>query len=166
MLNWLIVAALAATPVALRDAAPVVRADRVVRIGDVVDAAPLPAALARRIVLRLPAHKQAITLSRVALASLVRRVAPELKVTAGAGDIVFVAPDRARDPVPTVVTPARPAIARGEAIRLVSTAGPVRIERAVTALQDATGARIFVRDEDGQVFAVRIGATRAAEDVR
>lgn len=166
MLHWFIAAALAATPVALRDVGPVVRADRVVRIGDVVDAARLPAALARRIVLRLPAHRQAITLSRVALASLVERVAPELSVAAGAGDIKFVAPKAPGVVAAAAVAPPPPSIAKGEAIRLVSTAGPVRIERAVTALQDATGSRIFVRDEDGQVFAVRIGATRSAEDVR
>ena len=165
MLNVFVVAALAAMPVVPRETPLKVGADRVVRVGDVV-AAPLPAALARRIVLRVPEHKRSITVTHVAMAALVRHVAPDLRIAEGKGDIAIVVPDRPHVDASIPDTPDRPAIARGETVRLVSTSGPVRIERAVTALQDAGGPRIFVRDEDGQVFAVRIGATRMAEDVR
>lgn len=165
MLSWIIVAAVAASPALLRDSPSVLRPDRVVRVGDVIVSA-LPAELAQRIVLRVPEHKRTITVSRLALATLVRRVAPNLRIADGTGNILFVARDRPRVGEPGAALMARPAIAKGEAIRLVATMGPVRIERVVTALQDASGSRIFVRNEDGQVFAVRIGATRAAEAVR
>lgn len=44
---------------------------------------------------------------------------------------------------------------KGEATSLVSTVGPVRIVRAVTTLQASRGRRVFVRDDEGQVFSVR-----------
>ncbi|MFA6114590.1 MAG: hypothetical protein WC729_11375 [Sphingomonas sp.] len=47
-------------------------------------------------------------------------------------------------------------IRKGAALRLVSTAGPVRIERSVTAMQPSRGGRVFVRDEDGQVYSARL----------
>jgi len=48
----------------------------------------------------------------------------------------------------------RPAVQKGDALQIVSTVGPIRVVRAVTAMQDGrNGRRIFVRDEDGQVFA-------------
>jgi hypothetical protein len=53
-------------------------------------------------------------------------------------------------------------VAAGEPLLLRSSAGPVTIEREVTAMQPARpGARLFVRDPDGRIFAVRY-----AEDVR
>lgn len=52
-----------------------------------------------------------------------------------------------------------PDIEQGQALTVVSTAGPVRIERPVTALQDGRrGRRAFVRDADGQVFSVSVSA--------
>lgn len=54
----------------------------------------------------------------------------------------------------SAVAPA--AVARGAILSLVSTAGPVRIVRQVTALQPSRGGRVFVRDGDGQVFAVTL----------
>lgn len=164
MLNWIVIAAVSAGLVTFRDAPSVLGQDRNVRIGDVV-ASALPAELARRIILRVPEHRRSITVSHMALASLVRRAAPNLRIADGTGSIVFVARDRQHVEPPVADAVARPSIGKGEAIRLVATMGPVRIERVVTALQDASGSRIFVRDEDGQVFAVRIGATRAAEAV-
>ncbi|PTS90571.1 hypothetical protein DBR17_01215 [Sphingomonas sp. HMWF008] len=47
------------------------------------------------------------------------------------------------------------AIGKGQVTSLVSTVGPVRIVRTVTTLQASHGRRVFVRDSDGQVFAVR-----------
>ncbi|HEX9933319.1 MAG TPA: hypothetical protein VGB08_10805 [Allosphingosinicella sp.] len=48
------------------------------------------------------------------------------------------------------------AVEAGAALTLVSTVGPVTVARPVVAMQTGRrGARLFVRDEDGQVFAVR-----------
>ncbi|WP_034158880.1 hypothetical protein [Sphingomonas sp. ERG5] len=52
-----------------------------------------------------------------------------------------------------LATPRVKGIRKGEPLTLVSTVGPVRIDRVVTAMQDGNGKRIFVRDQDGQVFA-------------
>jgi hypothetical protein len=49
-------------------------------------------------------------------------------------------------------------VRKGMQVNLVSSAGPVRVERLVTAMQDGRGRRVFVRDEDGQVFSARLGA--------
>jgi flagella basal body P-ring formation protein FlgA len=60
----------------------------------------------------------------------------------------------------TVIRAAR-GIQKGAMLRLVSTAGSVRIERTVTALQPSRGGRVFVRDEDGQVFSARLAGAEA-----
>jgi hypothetical protein len=53
--------------------------------------------------------------------------------------------------------PPRPAPDTGDQVALVVTAGPVSITRAVTALEPgARSRRIFVRDNDGQVFAAAL----------
>lgn len=52
-------------------------------------------------------------------------------------------------------------IHKGAALRLVSIMGPVRIERTVTAMQPSRGGRIFVRDEDGQVYSARLANAEA-----
>lgn len=55
-------------------------------------------------------------------------------------------------------TPADPAlrVRPGDALILAVFAGPVRVEREVTALQPARpGHRLFVRDRQGQVFTAR-----------
>lgn len=46
-------------------------------------------------------------------------------------------------------------VREGEKVSLVSSVGVVRIVRGVTTLQASHGRRVFVRDADGQVFAVR-----------
>lgn len=43
----------------------------------------------------------------------------------------------------------------GEMAQVVSTIGPIRIVRDVTAMQASRGRRVFVRDADGQVFSVQ-----------
>jgi hypothetical protein len=60
--------------------------------------------------------------------------------------------------------PADIAIEPGARVTLVSSVGPVRIERAVTALQPGRpGRSLFVRDADGEVFAAPLAA---GEDAR
>lgn len=59
--------------------------------------------------------------------------------------------------------PVVPIVAKGAALTLVSTEGAVQVRRAVTALQSATAGRVFVRDADGQVFAVRVALDRAPQ---
>ena len=51
-----------------------------------------------------------------------------------------------------------PVIAKGDRLTLVSQVGPITIERPVTALQGARphDRRIFVRTDDGDVFAAPI----------
>jgi len=54
---------------------------------------------------------------------------------------------------------ASPGVRKGTALQLISTAGPVRIVRPVTAMQDGhDGGRVFVRDADGDVFAAAVQA--------
>lgn len=61
-----------------------------------------------------------------------------------------------------VAVPAAAAVKRGDDLRLVSKIGPVTIERAVTAVQPGhDGRRVFVRDPDGQVFAVKLDQAEA-----
>ncbi|MBC7768219.1 MAG: hypothetical protein H7124_05480 [Phycisphaerales bacterium] len=60
-------------------------------------------------------------------------------------------------------TQSAPVTSEGAAMTLVVTAGPVQIERRVEAVQPArAGERIFVRDEDGAVFAVAFPDPSAA----
>ena len=61
-----------------------------------------------------------------------------------------------------VVVPLAPAVKRGDGLRLISRVGPVTIERAVTAMQGGNaGLPVFVRDPDGNVFAVRTARMEA-----
>lgn len=47
-------------------------------------------------------------------------------------------------------------IHKGAALTLISSVGPVRIERRVIAMQPSRGGKVFVRDEDGQVYSARL----------
>lgn len=186
--------------------------DRQVRIGDVAridDAGGIPN-LERRIVAMLPESRRLLTVSRAALAGLIRRAVPGLVIRHGAGAMILRSPApsarfsrpcfalagpvaqgallrpsdlaeaacddedlgsaavrldrrtgavRAAGALPAgaylgrIAVPTPPDIARGEPLTLVSTAGPVRIERQAVALQNGlNGRRAFVRDADGQVF--------------
>lgn len=104
-----------------------------------------------------------------------------------AGDVVAVACDSKRDVVavrydrsaraalPVAAVPAggylgrlsvlpSGGVAKGERLTLRSAAGPVVIEREVTALQSGrSGDRIFVQDASGAVFAADLLLTGAAE---
>lgn len=55
-----------------------------------------------------------------------------------------------------VILAKAPGVRKGAQVRLISSAGPVRVERLVTAMQDGRGRRLFVRDEDGQIFSTRL----------
>jgi len=158
--------ALAMMPVEIVTPRTVTLPDGALHVSDVVDAAAaLPPAARRVIIARFPAAVSHIDLSRAALASLVRRGLPGIALTGKAltGKVTFVVPR----PIAAKVSRARPdaapepAIRRGAALHLVSRAGPVRIERSVTALQASRGKRVFVRDADGTVFAVRVAAPEA-----
>lgn len=52
-------------------------------------------------------------------------------------------------------------IRKGESLHLISSVGPVRVERSVTAMQASRGRRIFVRDAEGQVYSVPVAETGA-----
>ena len=63
----------------------------------------------------------------------------------------------AGSPLGRLVAAPAEAVARGDAMTLVSRAGPVTIERPVTALQPGReGGRVFVRDSAGHIFAAPI----------
>lgn len=90
MVSFLLAAALAATgPIVLTDRAAVVLDDRAIRVADVADGVA-GSWLARVEIARMPPARRALTLSRRALASLIRRAAPGLSVDPrGSGTIAF-----------------------------------------------------------------------------
>jgi hypothetical protein len=158
--------ALAAMPVEIVAPRTVNLPDRALHVSDVVrGAAALPSTTRRIVIASLPAAGGRVDLSRTALASLIRRSLPGIALadTGLSGTVTFVVPKpvAAKIARPVAIAAAEPAIKRGAALHLTSTAGPVRIERSVTALQTSRGKRIFVRDADGTVFAVRVGAGAA-----
>ena len=61
-----------------------------------------------------------------------------------------------------IAAPPVVAVKRGDDLRLVSRMGSVTIERAVTAMQvGRAGKPVFVRDSDGEVFAVRVSRSES-----
>lgn len=159
--------ALAAIPVEIVAPRTVNLPDRALHVSDVVrGAAALPATTRRIVIASLPAAGGRIDLSRAALASLIRRSLPGIALadTGLSGTVTFVVPKPVAAKIArTIVTPApEPAIKRGAVLRLTSAVGPVRVERPVTALQSSRGKRIFVRDPDGTVFAVRVAVAEGA----
>jgi hypothetical protein len=167
MVTFLPLLALAAMPVEIVAPRTVNLPDRAVHLSDVVsDNGALPSSARRIVIARLPAAGGRIDLSRAALASLIRRGLPGIRLadTALTGSVTFVVPrpfaTKLSRPVPVAV--AQPAVKRGAVLHLISTVGPVRIERPVTALQSSRGKRIFVRDPDGTVFAARVETAESA----
>lgn len=157
----------AASSLAIVSPGTVTLTDRDVHVADVVaGAAALPVAARRVVLARLPDGVGRLDLSRAALASLVRRGLPGAAVSDHvlAGRVTFLVAPPAAAPraARAFVPPVRPVIARGDALRLTSVAGPVRVVRPVTALQSSRGHRVFVRDADGAVFAVRVARVEDA----
>ena len=73
---------------------------------------------------------------------------------------VALAPIQAGDYLGALSSLPERAVRRGTALVLRAAAGPIVIERAVTALQNArSGERVFVRDAAGKVFAARLALT-------
>jgi hypothetical protein len=158
--------ALAVMPVEIVSPCTVNLPDRSLHVSDVVrGAAALPLTARRIVIASLPVAGGRVDLSRAALASLLRRSLPGIALadTGLSGTVTFVVPKPVAAKIARAVVTAAPetAIKRGAVLHLTSTAGPVRIERSVTALQTSRGKRIFVRDADGTVFAVRVGAEAA-----
>lgn len=100
------------------------------------------------------------------MADLIRRAAPGLIVrAAGDGTIELIGPAETsaatREKAPVNSTRAElaaaPAIKRGDRLFLVSTVGPIVIDRPVTALQtsELPSGKVFVRTDDGDVLAVQ-----------
>lgn len=160
----MIVLALAAPAVALAPPpAHVVVQDRSVRLGDLVDLSRLApearARAARLVVASFPSGHGSMSLPHPALARRISLTAPELGdavASWGAGSTQVV-----HEAAPTsVVLPAAgstvaPRASAGDSYELVARVGPVVVRRTVTALQSAwSGQQLFVRGEDGGVFAV------------
>lgn len=82
---------------------------------------------------------------------------PALRYDAARGYVVARRDLSAGSPLGHLVTPPPAAVARGDVMTLVSRAGPVTVERPVTALQSGSvGRRVFVRDSRGHVFAAPV----------
>jgi len=63
----------------------------------------------------------------------------------------------AGSPLGHLVVPPPATVAKGDAMTLVSRAGPVTVERSVIALQSGSvGRQVFVRDRGGHVFAAPV----------
>lgn len=183
---------------------------RAIRVGDVT---AISGVAGSRIIARIPDGRASVTVSRRAIANLVRRAVPALRIAEiPGGSVTFtvarrfaesrynarcvalegpvakgttiypamvhtvpctpsrtvaIAFDRGTSRVrATVDLPAgsylgplglrpRTGLEQGETATLISAVGPVRIVRSVTAMQTSRGRRVFVRDADGQIFAVR-----------
>jgi hypothetical protein len=94
----------------------------------------------------------------------VGRARAPLHYRSGEG-VVAAAPIAAGVPLGRLAPPPPHDVARGAELTLVSRAGPVTISRPVTALQPGRGGRrLFVRDADGAVFAIRLDAQEAKEE--
>lgn len=151
---------LAAVPTVTLVAADEVRlSEREVRLGDVanVEVGELNAV----IVARVPDNRTTVRLSRSEVASLIRRALPGVEVEGSSASMMtLVAPPRPTSAkVINDMKPAMaPAVTKGQRLTLASHAGPVTIERPVTALQAArpVDQRIFVRTDDGEIFAAPI----------
>lgn len=163
----IIIAALAAgLAVTLTGAGEISVPHRDITLSDVAILSGIGSETARGLVIaRLPAAGGTRQLARSALLDLVRRSVPGAKIagpTAGVLVIRSAAPEPRRLEAQDYAEPA-PAVHRGEKLVLSSRAGAVRIERPVTAVQDASAraARVFVRTDDGQVFAAPLKSDSA-----
>lgn len=218
-MSWLqvLLALGAAGNVDITAASEVEVAGREIRLADVAAISGIDGAaragLESRVIAMLPRGRDTVTLSRAAVASLVRRSIPGFNPVAGSEDTYITirtagntaaapadgscvalsrpllegeslssadvtpalcgrgAPahlrfDRAGSvvravgnlaagtPLGRLALPEAAAIDRGDMLTLVSTVGPVRIERKVVAVQPGrAGGRVFVRDEEGQILA-------------
>lgn len=98
----------------------------------------------------------AITRDKIAAGSCAAET-PALRYDAARGYLVARRDLPAGSPLGHLVMPPPATVARGDAMTLVSRAGPVTVERAVTALQSGReGRRVFVRDGSGHVFAAPV----------
>lgn len=154
-----IAAALAAS-LTLSDRATVALASPVVRVGDVATGA---GPIARVVIAKVPGGRT-VTLSRPALAALIRRAIPGAVIagTARPGVIAFRGPAIVRRTPAVVRLADLPAVKTGDRLTLISRAGPVTVERSVTALQPGRGGRrLFVRDDAGHVSSIPFVGERA-----
>lgn len=80
-----------------------------------------------------------------------------VRYDAARGSVVASRDLPAGSPLGRLIVPSAASVARGDAMTLVSRAGPVTVERSVTALQSGReGRRVFVRDSRGHVFAAPV----------
>jgi len=198
-------------PLLLTDRGEIALSRPTVRLADVVEARGL-GRLGVVEIARLPVGRDRLSLSRRAIAALVRRAVPGIVVDGGDARIVtfrvvgraeasagacqvtssalaagaaitrdkiaagpcavaarVLRYDAARgyfvarrdlpagSPLGHLIVSPPATVARGDAMTLVSRAGPVTVERRVTALQSGRdGRRVFVRDSGGHVFAAPI----------
>jgi len=211
MIAFVLAAAFAGGSLVLTDRGEIVLSRPALTLADVAGSGNLGRLGAVEIA-RLPVGRDRLSLSRRAIATLVRRAVPGIVVDGGdarivtfrfvrraeagegacevtsaalaAGtaitrDKIAVGPcaaataalryDAARgylvagrdlpagSPLGHLAVPPPATVARGDAMTLVSRAGPVTVERPVTALQSGReGKRVFVRDSRGHVFAAPV----------
>lgn len=67
-------------------------------------------------------------------------------------------------PLGRLTLPETAGVDRGDSLTLISTVGPVRIQRKVVAVQPGrAGSRIFVQDQEGQVLTVPLQLVKSGE---
>lgn len=150
----LMVAAIGPNEVILTGRGVIALREHTIRLKDVVARGAALGAAAGIEIARVPAGSAGLTLSRRAIATLVRRSIPGLTV-AGVNmrTIDFRVPLKPRLVSSAAVDLPKPAVASGDAMTLAVRVGPVTVERPVTAMQPGhVGKRVFVRDTAGHVF--------------
>ena len=142
-------------------AAEIPISDGHVRLADVAEA-PSPSIGAIEIA-RLPIGTTR-TIARARLAGLIERAVPGAEIS---GDLKGTVALRSTSVPPVAISlpysPDAPAAERGQKLMLVSTVGPVVIQRPVVAAQSAAKSdkRLFVRTDDGEVISIPLSAGAA-----
>ena len=91
----------------------------------------------------------------------IAQVAAKLRFDRSSRSVLAAEPIAAGGYLGRVALPSGDVVQRGERLSLRSRSGPVVIERSVVAMQvGRSGRRVFVRDADGHVFAVRAHTDR------
>lgn len=161
LLLWLGMAS--AGPCALVAADSIELSEHTIRVGDVVELGcidpSLRPAVGRLAVATLPDEVERLTMSRPALANLVRRRVPILAhlEAAGAARAMSLQLSGTITRAQPTLASADGAVAAGDELRLVARRGSVHIEREVRALQSgAPGDRLFIRTDDGTVLVAAV----------
>lgn len=133
---------------------------RDLRLGAIADLSALPGYLRPRAaaIVLFRVERDHVQVSWTFMAARAKALMPLLRcwLGRGQGDVTITqvreAPVAPRSSRP----PPEESVSRGSRLTMVASVGPVRVTRAVEALQQTRpGGRLFVRDGDGQILSVR-----------